>query len=763
MNRIAALCLFLVSLTLSGQNFEDSWTGHFSYISVKDISYGNDRIYAGAENAVFTYDLSTNEINTISTIQGLSGERITQVYYSENFDLLVIGYENGLMEIVIDGDEDVLQVVDILEKPSIPPNMKRINHFHEYNGNLYISTDFGISVYDLSALEFGDSFFIGDAGQQMNVRQTTILEPHIYAATENGMRRADVDNPDLIDFAEWTTIVNGDFKAVQTLGDEVIISRSNNFIISYSPSAGVDNIESFPGDIVDFGVQGNILTIATNTFVRAYTEGYVQTAAATSISGFESNFLSVYALNNNFYIGTEEEGMLIVPFASNQGQQVLPDGPIRNDPFALDASPGQLWVSFGDLTQTFNPFPLDRRGISNLRVDEGWTNIPFDEIGFDATNIAHVKINPENFEETYMSSFQKGLLRINGQDPEILFDQSNSPLEQIFVPPNNADAGVRILGADFDRDGNLWFVQSRTNNGLIRLSPGGQFSLIDISNIINGANELALTDLAVSREGFVFFGTAQSGMIGYNPQQQTFQRITEGIGQGNLTSVNVRALALDANNRLWIGLTDGLRVLFNVSGFFDEGANIDAQEIVFLDDGVPQELLFGQSVTDIEIDGSNNKWLATSDSGVFLVNPTGQETLQRFTADNSPLPSNNVQDMAIDDVTGTVYFATTNGLVAFRGTSTAPRDDLSEVYSFPNPVRPGFMGNVTIDGLTARANVKITDIEGNLVFETTSRGGSVLWDTTAFGRYKVRTGVYLVLITTEDAIETTVHKIMIVR
>ena len=149
--------------------------------------------------------------------------------------------------------------------------------------------------------------------------------------------------------------------------------------------------------------------------------------------------------------------------------------------------------------------------------------------------------------------------------------------------------------------------------------------------------------------------------------------------------------------------------------------------------------------------------------GVFYLSSNGQETLLRFTKDNSPLPSNNVQDIAIDPFSGLVYFATVNGLVAYKGSSTAPRENLEEVYAYPNPVRPGFSGNVTIDGLTARANVKITDLEGNLVHEETSQGGSILWDTSAFGRYKVASGVYLVLITTEDALETKVHKIMIIR
>src|SRR5690606_28983015 len=112
-----------------------------------------------------------------------------------------------------------------------------------------------------------------------------------------------------------------------------------------------------------------------------------------------------------------------------------------------------------------------------------------------------------------------------------------------------------------------------------------------------------------------------------------------------------------------------------------------------------------------------NKWIATTSSGVFCVSPNGQETLHRFTKDNSPLPSNNVLDIAIDPDSGVVYFATGNGLVAYKGTNTAPRENLESLRAFPNPVRPNFAGNVTIDGLTSRANVKITDVNGNLVFE----------------------------------------------
>ncbi len=765
MKQIVRVVLLLQIFFLQAQNFENSWTGYFSYVSIKSISQGNDKIYAAAENAVFTYDLSTQEIATLSTVNGLSGNPITTAYYSDNYGLYIIGYNNGLVEIVIEDEENVLKVVDILEKLTIPPDSKQINHFYEHNGNLYISTGYGISVYDLEALEFGDSYFIGDLGSQINISQTTVQGELIYASTsDNGIKSAMVEDDNIIDYQNWTTVIGGGFKGIQSIGTEVYAASNNNSILRLDPDVGFLQIDSFMSPIVDFGVNSNTLTITTESSIHAFDEAYNFIAEINDLLEYDYILQSGYSFNNTFYLGTTDLGMLIVPFGTTQTLQVLPDGPLFNQPFAIDASPGQLWVSFGEVNLTFNPFPLTRKGISNYK-NETWKNIKYDSLTDvlgvnDVNDIVYVKINPENSLETYMSSYQKGLMKIEGQDPFILYNETNSPME---IPNGNPDIGIRIYGSDFDRDDNLWFLQSRIDKGLIKLTPEGQFQTIDLSNIINAENELALSKLATSRERYVFFGAVESGLVGYNPTNNTFNKIGEGLGNGNLPSTDIKALAFDNQNRLWIGTRKGLRVLYSVSSFFESGAETDAQPIIILEDGVPQELLFLQSITDIEVDGSNNKWVSTATSGVFYLSSNGQETLLRFTADNSPLPSDNVLDIAIDDLSGTVYFATKDGLVAYDGTSTAPRDDLESVYAYPNPVRPNFFGNVTIDGLTAKANVKITDITGNLVFETTSEGGSVQWDTTAFGDYKVASGVYLVLITSDDFLLTKVAKIMIIR
>ena len=238
--------------------------------------------------------------------------------------------------------------------------------------------------------------------------------------------------------------------------------------------------------------------------------------------------------------------------------------------------------------------------------------------------------------------------------------------------------------------------------------------------------------------------------------------ITEGSDKGNLPSPDVRSIAVDNKNQLWIGTNKGLRVLSNVGNYQTEG-QMTANPIIILDDNLAQELLYEQFITDIAVDGANNKWIGTADSGLFLVSPNGQETKYHFTISNSPLPSNNINDIDINSATGEVFIATAKGLVSFKGTATAANDDLSNAYVYPNPVRPEYQGTVKIAGLLDKATIKITDIEGNLVYETTSNGGTIEWDTTAFGKYKVASGVYMIFISAEDGVETKVKKVMIIR
>jgi streptogramin lyase len=756
MKQYLFLLVCLCSFYSNSQTFENQWAALFSYSNVVYLVEGNDRLIAASENAVFTVDLITNEIKTITTVQGLSGELISTIYYSEGFDIIVIGYQNGLIELVFE-DNSVLRVIDILNKPTIPPNQKTINHFNEFNGNIYISTDFGISLYDLTALEFGDTYIIGDFGSQEKINQTAVFDGFIFAAMDSKIKRADVNNPNLINFAEWSDFYPFGILGVQTFGENLYAIDFNSRLLQFDGNTA-NVIASFAQQNINIYTSQNFLTVTSETISTAFDIMMNQAASVNSIIDYEYTLSSSLAYNNILYLGTNQHGILAVPFGTNQAEKIVPDGPLLNKSVSIDATAGQLWAAFGEVNLSFNPYPLNSRGLSQFENNQ-WTNIPYEDV-FEAKSISHIKINPNNPNEVYASSMFSGLLKIENKVPTILYGENNSPLSGTL-----SDNSIRIFGAEFDRQGNLWFVQTSTDKGLNRLTTAGQFQSFDLSGIIGDPfAERGLNNIDITREGNIFMASSTNGLIGFNPSTNQFGRIVEGLGSGNLPDKNVRAVAVDNRNQVWIGTLKGLRVLFNPGGLFQENANVDAQPIIILDpDGVPQELLFQQSITDIEVDGANNKWIATTSSGVFYVSANGQETLLRFTKDNSPLPSNNVLSIAIDPKSGVVYFATANGLVAYNGTTTAPNPTLESLRAFPNPVRPNFNGNVTIDGLTARANVKITDVNGNLVYEQVSEGGSIQWDTTAFGRYKVSSGVYFIMATTDDALETKIAKVMIIR
>ena len=165
------------------------WQGYFSYNEIKDLSESPNTIFAASENALFSKNITTNQIKTTNTIDGLSGETISSLYYSKTFNKTVVGYENGLMIAINEADGTMLNIVDIINK-QLPSNMKKINHFMEYDGIVYVSCYFGIVQFNLTTMLFGDTYFIGNTGAEISVTQTAVLNGYIYAATIDGVRSA---------------------------------------------------------------------------------------------------------------------------------------------------------------------------------------------------------------------------------------------------------------------------------------------------------------------------------------------------------------------------------------------------------------------------------------------------------------------------------------------------------------------------------------------------------------------------------------------
>ena len=754
------------------------WNGHFSFNNSIDTSIGNGKIFTASENAIYIYSTSTDQLEEISTIDGLSGDFISNIYYSSNFNKLVIGYENGLLQVIDFSSDSILTIYDIIEKETIAPNKKKINELTEFEGVIYIATDYGISLYDLNLLEFGDSLFIGDGGGQQEVNQTIISDNYLYAALPDfgGIKRVSLDL-DIINYQNWDIFHSGDFNFILNFNEGFIFTNESSVLLSQGNS--YEEVISLSQTINDITINEGQIIITTENKIFIYDSNFNLINSSINSSLFNTFFNSSALYNDNIYIATSKKGLLKINLNNiQQNYSILPVGPLYNNVFSINSLYGNLWATFGDYTNTYNPYPLKRKGISHL-TNNSWSNISIDSIPEKAVNLNNISINPFNLDNVFISSYHGGLLEISGESLS-LYDESNSSLESLATSDISYNS-IRISSSVFDDSGMLWLMNSRVDSPLKSYNlDTNQWSSYDFTQIIaDGYNdELGFSDIVTDGNGTKWIGGLNSGIIGFNENggNPLIKKLNDN-DTGNLPSSYVKSLAIDNNNHLWIGTIKGLRVLYNTSNFFN--TNASTQQIVIEEDGIYKELLEQQVISDIKVDGSNNKWVGTIGSGIFYFSQNGQQTIYHFTKNNSPLPSNNINDIALDFVNGLVFIATDKGLVSFDSGGSSTSSTLEDSYVYPNPVRPSFnmdIEKIKIAGITDDINIKITDISGNLVAEANSNvnsryngfnlevdGGVAYWNGKNLANRTVSSGVYIVMLSNRNTYETKVLKIMIIR
>ncbi|MFD2600806.1 type IX secretion system anionic LPS delivery protein PorZ [Flavobacterium suzhouense] len=762
MKNLFSLYFLLLSACFYGQQ-NQPWRSFFSYNDVVDVSQSDTKVFSAASSAMFEKNTATGELKTITSVDGLKVETITAIMHSTAYKRTLVGNSNGLLN-VINSDGSIINKIDIIQENTVTPSKKKINHIYEYDGKAYIATDFGIAVFNLATLEFGDTYYLGPNGSEVAVLQSTIFSGYIFAASLEGIRFAQLSNPNLNDFSQWSEYTGGSYTGVLSFGGNLFGANTTGMLVKLDNGEAIP-FATFPSPITDLREANGYMVVTCANRVNAYNEQLIQEAQINVITLPEAEnavFSCATVVGGKVYIGTVANGMFSAGFSNFVFNNITPNGPQRSNIVTIKKAPSALWAVYGDFTATYNPYSpyLDYLGVSKF-TDVGWTTIPNNEV-FTTACIADIAISPTNENLVYVSSYFNGLIKIENDVPTILYNDqnTNNNLQKAL-----SDRSIRIHSLAFDKSGSLWMTNVGIDKPLKQFKVNGNsvaWSSYTVEGLITDLSRNYYGKMAIDKNGTKWIPTTQYGVLAYNESINNKRIIITEGDNGNLPSFEAKCVAIDNNNRLWIGTTKGLRVLAGVDRFMNQD-QLTTNPIIIMEDGLAQELMYEQPITDITVDGANNKWLATGGAGVFLVSPDGQETLFHFTKENSPLPSNVINDVEIDHVTGEVFFATDIGMVSFRGTSTEASDDLSKVYVFPNPVRPDFDGDVNISALTDNAVVKITDIEGNLVYETTSEGGTVLWDTRAFGKYKVASGVYMIFISSEDGTQTKVKKVMIIR
>nr|AOE13696.1 hypothetical protein [uncultured bacterium]CCG00700.1 conserved hypothetical protein [uncultured Flavobacteriia bacterium] len=774
MKKIFSLYILLFSLVISAQtDYSASWEDFYSYNNVKDFTKVDTIIYALTDNAIFTYNVLSGEINKISSIQGLSGETTSAIYYNETFNRVVIGYENGLVE-VIDDDGSITISSDIVNFNQ--SGEKSINHISEFNNKLYLSTPFAVVVYDIEKLEFGDTYFIGNNSSSVKINETIISNDIIYAATEEGVFKADITSNLLIDFNNWQRLFNGrDFKGVTTFKNDLYVIE-NSKLFTFDGASLTEKV-NFNKEIK------NIKSTNTNLCISLDKEARIYDSSMNLVQEFTSDLEYDYSLNTAFFeddmvfLATKEFGILETTISQpTTYSEIHPEGPLSNAVFSITAQNNDLWVVYGGYNSTFTPLNI-RNGFSKFN-GENWINTNFNSSL--PNDLVDVTIDPSHENRVYISALGAsnnieakptgGLLVVEDNVLVQTYNHLNSSLTPILI--SLPTINIRVGGSTFDSNGNLWATNYETGEELVKLSANGQWSSVDLG-VVQTSAAAGLSEIIVDRNNSIWIGSRRNGAYVYNENGNRKKALIAAPNEGNLPDLNVRTIAVDRSNRIWLGTKSGLVVYSNASGVFDEVAT-NAQPVVINGDenSFGDRLLGNQTINSIVVDGADNKWFGTDRGGVLYTNPSGQTTIAIFSKKNSPLPSNRILKISADKEAGKVYFATDKGIVAYNSNVVPFGDVLEAVYAYPNPALKNHE-TVTIDGrngthLPKGTNVKILDVAGNLVHETNViegqelQGGKVVWNKRNLAGNKVASGIYIVLLSNDDASETAVTKIAII-
>ncbi len=761
------LSVFLVIsyINSSAQINVGEWREHFSYKETSCIADAGDKIYVAGEMAVFSYDKEEGSLETLSKITGFSDSDVQTIAYNKANNTLIIAYVNSNIDIL--KDNVIYNFSDIKRKQI--SHSKTINKITIINNTAYLSCGFGIVLLDTDNLEFSDTYFIGDNASYININDINISNNNIYAATDNGLYYADLNESNLSDYRNWHLDI--------TIPDSIykfnILNSFNGYLFANQINPNTENDTLYylnNNNWTIFNEDFNQLKSITNTkeFI-VFTEKESAKVYDTSLN--YQNKISWYNFNNgevstwadmNFGIIDEDEKIFVADkryglVHKNFGpmESSFPNGPANNITARAETVGGKLITTFG------NDAPNWRTPQYNVFENETWKTYGIQND--TARNFFSIAVHPNNPDNIFIGSWGYGIFEFNNNMWDNHYHHLNSSLQTI----TSYDYGyIRINDLAFDHNNNLWVTNERVGEPISVKTKNNEWQSFNFDGRINSYYPQKIT-VTKNNHKWVVLGESK-GILAFDDNNSpldenddTYKIFSPVTSEGESISSTIFSIEEDKDGDIWVGTGEGLVIYYNPDDVFSDNFYADRIQLTsYGNDTTEQYLLSTDVITDIEIDGADRKWIATQNSGVFLVSDNGKEEVHNFNKYNSPLISNSINDIAINHISGEVFILTEKGIMSYRSDATKAEETHGNVYVFPNPVRPGYSGKITITGLADDVNVKIADISGNVVFETSSLGGQAIWNGTTFSGRKVSTGVYLVFSTNNNGSQTFVTKLL---
>ena len=752
--------------SIKSQTAPGQWNDHLPYHMAQKVVLAGSRVYCMTSNSLFYYSKTDNTINTISKVQGLTECEFSTIAYSSNFDMLIIAYSNSNIDIV--QKKRIVNIPYIKNKLGISD--KTINNITIIGNYAYLACNYGISVLDLEKLEIKDTYYPSNSGESNKVYNVCFDSTNVYAATQNGIFKANKDNQFLVNYSNWLKIYNHECNRMQWVNGYLFAAFhpiSSPITDSIMYSNGNNNWSKLNIDakwVLSLDASNNLLLVSTLWNVYAvdknlnnYIIGWSQTPkqAALDLEG------TLWTADNN---------QSLIKRPKNGGNEIIaPNSPYYPNVAKIDCKSSAVWTAGGAKNETWAPM------VSNSGVEGYYNNTwhcyasAFTEFLADMSDLVNIKIDPLNPNRVFMANWTTcdrtyGLLEYNNGSFSV-YNDKNSTLNKFSISSYTA---FYTYGLSFDTDDNLWVTNSYVAKPLSVLTNQGKWYSFSLGKDVNNG---LIGDVVATSWGhkWIFSGRStritifdDNGTIDKTSDDQLTSVTLSGISS-TINSANIYCMVEDKNQTIWVGTDAGPVVFYYPQDAFN--TTISGEKIL-----VPLSknstnaayLLETERINAIAVDGNNRKWMGTQNSGIYLFSNDGKTLVAHFTADNSPLLSNTINDISIDGKSGEVYFGTDKGLISYRGNATEGGSDFGKVYVFPNPVRENYNGNIYITGLLENCNVKITDISGSLVFETNALGGQAVWNGKNLLNNRVNTGVYLVFCSNSDGSKTFVTKLLFI-
>ena len=726
------LFLLFLPLMINAQDVPIGyWKDYQSYSRASYIAETENKIYCVTNGGLFYINKEDNTINRRSKITGLSDIGVKQITYDQDSKITIITYENCNIDLL--RNNIIVNISDVKRKEII--GEKLINNVIIKEKLAYLSSTFGLIVVDLENEEIKDTYKIGQNGNYYGINNCAFDSINILVASEGGVYYADKNSSTLFDFNSWILDTNrtGNYENIFVVEDSIWVGNENSFYNNKS------------------------LILSTNDTIFKYNNLLLNTDTIVHNKLESINY--IYVDNEeNMWVADENNGLL--KFTNSQFQErFVPEGPIRNDVYSLEYENNTLYISHGGHAN-FGTNSFIKDGVSIRNNSNDWINYDYYTLG-NSRDVLEVAI--KNGKEYYASWYNGIAVMESGElIKNFGYENTNGILDTTYYSNNR----IRISDLKFDSDDNLWGLSSEVNRPLFVKTKNDEWFSFSMNQDRVG---LFFDDITIDRNNLKWGVIGRSGGLFVYDDNNTisnsgddqYKILKNTVGQGNLPSMRVYCITEDLEGEIWVGTDKGIGIFYNPSAIFS-GNNFDAQQVLITEGEYGQYLLSEEKVKCITIDGANRKWIGTEKSGVFLISDDGMEEIQHFTSYNSPLFSDNIYDITINPSSGEVFIGTEEGLISYRSDATKGSDKQSTVKVFPNPVRETYNGLIAINGLVTNANIKITTIDGELVFENFAKGGQASWNGKNKNGDRVSTGVYLVFSSDVNGLEKIVSKILFI-